>query len=69
MVLVVDGSTDRAFLERMLRELWQYVPADAPNRELGRPEVRLFETRKQSPAELRALVVALFSVSAARANA
>jgi hypothetical protein len=69
VVLVVDGSTERAFLERMLRDLWQQVPADSPNRALGQPEVRLFETRTQSPAELRALLMLLFGASAVKAAA
>jgi hypothetical protein len=69
VVLVVDGSTDRAFLERMLRELWQRIPSDSPNRELGQPEVRLFETRTQSPAELRALLMLLFGAIGVKAAA
>ncbi|HSB80346.1 MAG TPA: hypothetical protein VLM91_16315 [Candidatus Methylomirabilis sp.] len=69
VVLVVDGSTDRAFLERALRDLWQLVPADSPNRDLGQPEARLFEARGESPAEIRTLLTLLFGASALKTAA
>jgi hypothetical protein len=56
VVLVVDDTTDRPFLEETLRGLWQEVPAGSPNRALPAPEVRLFPVRAGTGGEVRALL-------------
>jgi hypothetical protein len=42
VLLVVDATTDRAFLEDSLWNLWEEVPEGSPNRASGDAEVRLF---------------------------
>jgi hypothetical protein len=42
IVLLVDGQTDRAFLEHTLMRQWSEIPAMSPNRAIARPAVRLF---------------------------
>jgi hypothetical protein len=53
-VLVVDDSTDRAFLDRTLDEAWQAMPAQSPNRsaQLGALNLHHLDTREQSMREL-----------------
>jgi hypothetical protein len=60
VLLLFDDSTDRAFLEGALRDLWGQVPADSPNRSVRSPEVRLFRVSEGSPGEVRALLGFLF---------
>ena len=42
VLLVVDETTDQAFLEEQLHALWSQVPADSPNRGHQAPVARLF---------------------------
>jgi hypothetical protein len=56
LLLVVDGSTDRSFLEQTLADLWTRIPASSPNRTLAQPKVRLLEARAQVPQMARELL-------------
>lgn len=57
VLLLVDGTTDRAFLAGALQDLWRNVPADSPNRGLVDPELRLFEAHGAGTgAEARVLL-------------
>jgi hypothetical protein len=57
VLLLVDGTTDRAFLAAALQDLWRNVPADSSNRGLADPELRLFEAHGAGTgAEARALL-------------
>jgi len=60
VVMIVDDTTDRPFLEDTLQSLWQNVPADSPNRSLQDPEVRLFEAQSGTGTEVRTLLSLLF---------
>lgn len=42
VVLLLDPSTDREVLTRLLTSLWQQLPAGSVNRALGNPRLRLF---------------------------
>ena len=42
-LLIVDATTDQAFLQDKLQSLWGSVAADSPNRSSLDPEVRLYE--------------------------
>jgi len=42
VVLVIDETTDRPFLEDKLQALWRQVPNNPPNRALRTPSLRLF---------------------------
>ena len=56
VLLIVDATTDLAFLKSTLQDLWRLVPADSPNRSLQDPEVRLYEVRSGTGAEVRTLL-------------
>ena len=56
VILLVDETTDRRFLETTLRELWQNLSADSPNQRVPSPTARLFSIRNQSERELRTLL-------------
>ncbi|MBC5783147.1 hypothetical protein H8N03_09350 [Ramlibacter sp. USB13] len=43
VVFVVDASTDRAFLEASLAELWTHVTPQSPNRRRGEACARIFD--------------------------
>jgi hypothetical protein len=60
VVMIVDDTTDRPFLEDTLQSLWQNVPVDSPNHSLPDPEVRLFEAQSGTGAEVRTLLSLLF---------
>jgi hypothetical protein len=60
VLLLFDDSTDRAFLEGTLRDLWCQVPADSPNRAGRTPQVRLLRVAEGSPGEVRAMLGYLF---------
>jgi hypothetical protein len=56
-VLLVDATTDHAFLDRSLRELWIQISADSPNRRLSAPRVRVLDVSGAGSAhEVRALL-------------
>jgi hypothetical protein len=56
VVFVIDGSTDRAFLQATLLRLWSGLAVHSPNRDAAAPAARLMEVRGPSAAETRALV-------------
>jgi hypothetical protein len=61
VVLLVDDTTDLAFLETTLQRLWQNLSADSPNQAAPSPAVRLFRIAAQSRRELGALLRLLMS--------
>jgi hypothetical protein len=64
IILLVDASTDHAFLERTLRSLWEDLSAGSVNAALPNPEIRLFRSASASAGELRQLVALLLAVVA-----
>jgi hypothetical protein len=65
VVLVIDDSTDRTFLEMAVRKIWQNLEASSPNVELSEPTVRCFSVKQQSPAEMERLLLILFNAQTA----
>jgi hypothetical protein len=65
VILVIDDSTDRAFLEMTVGNIWQNLEPSSPNIELSRPTVRCFSVKQQSPAEMKKLLHILFSARTA----
>ena len=56
-VLLVDATTDHAFLDRSLRALWERLSADSPNRRLVAPRIRILDVAGAGGAyEVRALL-------------
>jgi hypothetical protein len=62
VLLVVDETTDQAFLEEQLHALWSQVPADSPNRGHQAPVARLFVAPSSMSRAADALVKQLFDV-------
>ena len=62
-VLVVDGSTDRAFLRDTLASAWQAMPDDSPNRRV-RPEDVDFQPLAADESSMRALLGRLCAATA-----
>jgi hypothetical protein len=60
VLFVVDSSTDRSFLEQTLKDLWQRIPANSPNRVLSSPAARLFEAYEHSAHKAKLLLKLLF---------
>jgi hypothetical protein len=56
VVLLVDDTTDRRFLEATLHELWHNLSADSPNQRASSPTARLFSIARQSEGELQSLL-------------
>jgi hypothetical protein len=56
IVLLVDDTTDRPFLEQTLRGLWAQVPSDSPNRGPRPRGVRLFHVSGGSEGEVQVLL-------------
>lgn len=69
VVLLVDGTTDRAFLEETLRALWSQAGTASPNRLARSPSVRLLRVGEQSEAELVALIGHLLATAPQKAVA
>lgn len=56
LVLLVDDTTDRRFLEAALQDLWSRLAATSPNRAADTPVVRVFHLRDQGEATLLGLI-------------
>lgn len=60
VVFVIDGSTDRRFLEASLAQLWATVPPQSPNRRRAGAAARIFDlTAHPTAATWHALLAAL----------
>lgn len=59
-ILVIDDTTDRAFLEMTLKELWQELSPASPNAVLIHPIVRCFAVNQTNSAEMKKILLALF---------
>ena len=55
VVLLVDETTDHAFLDRSLRQLWSRISADSPNRRLSAPRIRILDVARADGQDVRAL--------------
>ncbi|NND91286.1 MAG: hypothetical protein HKN42_10515 [Granulosicoccus sp.] len=56
IVFIVDGTTDRAFLESSLLNLWSVLDQQSPNTDLGEPTVTLFAAENHSRRALNSLI-------------
>lgn len=64
IVFLIDDSTDQTFLERALKDAWQQVGADSPNRRISSPAVRLVHAREQKGVDISGLLKLLLAQSA-----
>jgi hypothetical protein len=69
VVFLLDDTTDRAFLEQVLRDSWGRVRQDSPNHRLKAPEARLLRVATQRAADVRGLVKLLLAGPAIRREA
>ena len=60
VILVIDDSTDRTFLEMTVREIWQNLESSSPNIELSKPAIRCFPVKQQTSAEMANLLLGLY---------
>jgi FHA domain len=65
VVFIVDDTTDLAFLETTLLDLWQRLSADSPNQTVRRPILQCFRSVTQSEKELSGLLYLLMRTLAA----
>ena len=56
VVLLVDATTDKAFLDRSLKQLWTQVSADSPNRRSAAPRVRVLDVAGGGAHDVRVLL-------------
>lgn len=61
IVLLVDRTTDHAFLEQQLRVLWARIPHTSVNRRLASPGVRLLDVPASIAQAAQLLVNSLFN--------
>lgn len=61
VVLLVDDSTDRAFLDATLAQAWSEIGVHSPNRRTPAPALRVFHLHDASEAALLALTSHLLS--------
>ena len=62
ILLVVDDTTDRIFLEQTLQNLWSGINRKSVNLGLSSPEVRLFRLSDQTGGEVKILLKLLFGI-------
>jgi hypothetical protein len=60
LILVIDGSTDRNFLETTVGEIWQNLEPESPNLELPKPAIRCFPVERQTSEEMAHLLLTLY---------
>jgi len=63
--LLIDASTDEAFLRDMLHKLWQRVPADSPNAADPDPTLRLARTGREAQQDAQSILALLLSAGPA----
>ena len=63
VLLVIDDTTDRIFLEQTLHSLWARVGDNSANLRLSSPEVRLFRLSPQPAGEVGALLKLLLGLA------
>jgi len=61
VILVIDDSTDRSFLEMTMGDIWQNLELSSPNIAFSKSTVRCFSVKQQNPAEMEKLLHILFS--------
>jgi hypothetical protein len=69
VVLLIDATTDRPFLEATLQRLWQSVGADSPNRRAAAPQLRMLSAGAQDDLNLAPLLDLLHTASVRAATA
>ena len=69
IVLLIDETTDRMLLERILQDIWQNLTATSPNVRTGDKTLRMVLVAKQSSRQVRRLLLLLFSSDVTKATA
>jgi hypothetical protein len=66
VVFLIDDTTDREFLERVLRDSWRGVRADSVNRRVSSPQARLAHVSAFGASDVSALVRLLLAAPSIR---
>ncbi len=61
IVVVIDQTTDRVLLERMLPGMWAALSPESPNLRTGEATLRMVLATKQSPRQVKHLLLLLFA--------
>jgi hypothetical protein len=61
-LLIIDDSTDHAFLKQTLNRLWTGLANHSPNLQLSSPEVRFFRLSYKTGGEVRTLLKLLLGL-------
>lgn len=65
IVLLIDETTNRALLERMLQGMWQTLSPTPPNLRTGNATLRIVLAAEQSPRQVKKLLLLLFAADGA----
>jgi len=65
VILAIDDSTDRTFLDMTVRDIWRNIAPDSPNAKSLQPVIRCFAVRQQNPEEMEKFLTLLFGVRTA----
>lgn len=68
-VLLIDGSTDEAFLRETLQGLWQRAPAGSPDAANPRPVLRIARAGRRAPEDAERILALLLAGAPAAARA
>jgi len=52
LLFLVDASTPRDLLQRLILERWAKMRSDSPNRQIGEPIIQLYETANQAASDI-----------------
>jgi len=66
VVLVIDDTTDRAFLEQTLKNAWSRLRPDSPNLAMDRAEIQLIRFGRLGPRQLNGLIGSLQAAACVR---
>jgi hypothetical protein len=59
IVILVDDTTDVAFLEKTVERLWRDLESGSPNQSLEAPRLKVFRANSFAERELHSLLAAL----------
>jgi hypothetical protein len=65
VILVIDDSTDRTFLEMTVGDIWQNLELSSPNIALSKPTVRCFSVDTQTSGDVKNLLHVLYGIQTA----
>lgn len=59
LLFLVDASTPRELLKRLILERWEKMRADSPNRQIAEPIIQLYQTANQAASDIHHIAALL----------